>query len=63
MYGLFVEEENKKYKGVDARLFAIDCKDAKDNGSDFIYFDSKTRLIDYYAKELGARLVGSGDSR
>lgn len=50
---------DKKYSGVGAHLFAIACKEAKDNGIDFIYFDSKTNLIDYYRKKLGAVQIGN----
>lgn len=51
--------DDKKYSGVGAHLFAIACKEAKDNGIDFIYFDSKTNLIDYYRKKLGAVQIGN----
>lgn len=53
--------ENKKYEGVGPHLFAIACKEAKDNGADYIYFDAKTKLINYYNYKLGAELIGSGN--
>lgn len=51
--------ENRKYSGVGAHLFALACKEAKDNGTDFIYFDAKTNLIDYYKEKLGAVQIGN----
>lgn len=51
--------DDKKYSGVGAHLFAIACKEAKDNGIDFIYFDAKTNLIGYYREKLGAVQIGN----
>lgn len=50
--------DNKKYSGVGAHLFAIACKEGKDIGIDFIYFDAKTNLKDYYREKLGAVQIG-----
>lgn len=50
---------NGKYEGVGAHLFAIACKEARDNGMDFVYFDAKTNLIQYYKEKLGASQIGS----
>lgn len=35
------------------------CKEAIDNGIDFIYFDAKTNLIGYYREKLGAVQIGN----
>lgn len=51
--------ENRKYSGVGAHLFALACKEAKDNKMDYIYFDAKTNLIDYYKEKLGAVQIGN----
>jgi len=48
-----------KFMGVGGHLFAFACKQAYDNGYDYIYFDSKTPLIEYYKKVLGAVQLGS----
>ena len=48
-----------KFKGVGGHLFAFACKQANDNGYDYIYFDSKTPLIKYYKKVLGAIQLGA----
>lgn len=42
------------YKGVGGHLFAEACRQAKNNSYDYIYFDAKTKLVDYYHKTLGA---------
>jgi phage putative head morphogenesis protein, SPP1 gp7 family len=46
-----------RYKGVGGHLFAEACKMARDNGYDYIYFDAKTNLVEYYKDELGADRV------
>lgn len=46
-----------EYAGVGAHLFAHACKEAKDNNFDAVYFDSKTKLKDHYAKTLGATVL------
>lgn len=51
--------KDRDYTGVGAHLFAIACKEAKDKGQDFVFFDAKTNLIDYYRKKLGAVQIGS----
>jgi len=48
-----------QYEGVGGHLFAFACKRALDNGYDYIYFDVKTNLIEYYEKKLGAEQVGN----
>ena len=47
-----------KYEGVGAHLFAYACKLAKNEGYDYIYFDAKTNLIEYYKDRLGAKQIG-----
>ncbi|MCL2107716.1 MAG: hypothetical protein FWH20_00025 [Oscillospiraceae bacterium] len=47
-----------KYIGVGGHLFAFACKLAQDNGYDYVYFDAKTNLIEYYKKALGAVQIG-----
>ncbi len=49
-----------RFKGVGKQLFAYAGKLANEQGYDFIYFDAKTGLIDYYHKELGAYATGFG---
>jgi hypothetical protein len=51
--------KNGRYKGVGAHLFAFACKQAIENKVDYVAFTSKTRLIEYYKKELGASQIGS----
>ena len=46
-----------EYAGVGAHLFAHACKEAKDNNFTAVYFDSKTKLKDHYAKTLGATVL------
>lgn len=46
-----------EYDGVGGHLFAFACREAKEMGFDFVYFDSKTNLIDYYNQTLGAVLL------
>lgn len=44
-----------KYVGVGAHLFAIACKESLDAGFDgVVAFDSKSNLVEYYIKALGA---------
>lgn len=50
---------NGKYKGVGAHLFAIACNESKKHGGDFIFFDSKSNLIEYYKQALGAKQIGN----
>ncbi len=48
----------KEYSGVGGHLFAEAVKNSFNSGYDgFIYFNAKTNLIDYYEKELGAKLI------
>ncbi|MCL2254620.1 MAG: hypothetical protein FWC09_09265 [Lachnospiraceae bacterium] len=48
-----------KYEGIGAHLFAIACQDSFESGCDgFVAFTSKSELIDYYAKTLGAKIIG-----
>lgn len=52
--------KNKDYSGVGGHLFAEICRRSKKQGyGGFVYFDAKTNLVDYYKKELNARLVGN----
>ena len=52
--------KNKVYEGVGVHLFAYVCKCNRDDGLDgFVYFDAKSKLIDYYRFKLGAVQVGS----
>lgn len=47
-----------KYKGVGAHLFAIACKLSCDLGYDgYIVFESKTDLMDHYARTLQAKKI------
>lgn len=46
--------EKGRYKGVGGHLFAEACKQAKDHGYDYVYFDAKTKLVEHYRKALGA---------
>jgi len=47
-----------KYKGVGSHLFAIAIKKSYELGFDgYVYFVSKTNLIDYYINVLGAKVV------
>lgn len=48
-----------EYEGVGSHLFALACKQAHDEGYDYIYFDAKTNLIDYYKEKLGAEQLGA----
>ena len=49
---------NKEYSGVGAHLFAEICRLSKEQGYDgFVYFDAKTKLVEYYKKELNAKLI------
>lgn len=46
-----------KYQGVGGHLFAIACQISLDNGcGGFVAFTAKSKLIDYYAKELNAKV-------
>ena len=50
----------KDYTGVGAHLFAEVCRRSKKQGyGGYIYFDAKTNLVDYYKRELNAKLVGN----
>ncbi len=50
---------NKLYEGVPGNLFAFTCKTSWDNGyQGFIAFTSKTKLLDYYEKAIGATHIG-----
>ncbi len=47
--------KQKEYSGVGAHLFAQAIKHSYENGyNGFVYFKAKSKLIDYYSKELGA---------
>jgi hypothetical protein len=56
----FNKGKEKLYEGVGGNLFAFACKTSKDLGfGGFISFISKTSLIEYYSKALGAqRTIG-----
>lgn len=47
-----------KYEGVGSHLFAFACYKALQAGYDYIYFDAKTNLIEYYKERLGALQIG-----
>jgi len=47
-----------EYKGVGPNLFAYAGKVSIDKGYNYVYFESKTPLIEYYKKELGAIQLG-----
>lgn len=48
-----------KYEGTGAHLFAIACQISLESGCDgCVAFISKSDLIDYYAKTIGAKLAG-----
>lgn len=48
-----------RYEGVGGNLFAIACKDSFDAGFDgYVRFESKTKLVKHYKKELGAKTLG-----
>ena len=50
----------KEYSGIGGRLLAEAVKESYEKGYDgFIYFDAKTKLIEYYKREFGARLIGT----
>lgn len=50
----------KEYGGVGAHLFAEAVRLSYELGhGGCVYFDAKTKLIEYYEKELGAKLIGS----
>lgn len=51
--------KNKLYEGVPGNLFAFTCKSSWDKGyQGFVSFTSKTKLIEYYEKILGATHIG-----
>lgn len=55
----FNRGKKKLYEGVGGNLFAFTCKMSWDQGNEgFVLFTSKTRLIEYYQKSLGATHVG-----
>ena len=50
---------NGKYIGTGAHLFAIACYESKKQGNDgFVTLTAKTKLVDHYAKTLGAYSLG-----
>ena len=50
---------NGKYIGTGAHLFAIACYESKKHGNDgFVTLTAKTKLVDHYAKTLGAYSIG-----
>lgn len=56
----FNRGESKLYEGVGGNLFAFACKVSKDSGfNGFVSFISKTSLMEYYNRTLGAsRAIG-----
>ncbi len=51
--------KNKLYEGVAGNLVAYACRVSFQHGFDgYISFTSKTKLIDYYIKTLGASQFG-----
>lgn len=54
-------KKDKDYTGVGAHLFAEACRLSLNSGYDgVVYFQSKTKLINYYKKELLAKHIGNG---
>lgn len=48
-----------KYKGVGGHLFAIACQKSFENGfCGYVYFESKTNLMNYYNEKFGAVWTG-----
>lgn len=55
----FNRGKEKIYEGVPGNLVAFACKLSFQRGGDgFVSFESKTRLIEYYIKSLGAHHFG-----
>lgn len=53
---------NKVYFGVAGNLFAFACKQSWDKGNfGYVAFNSKTNLIEHYAKTVGAKQVGNSN--
>lgn len=53
---------NKVYYGVAGNLFAFACKKSWDNGNyGYVAFNSKTNLIEHYAKTIGAKQIGNSN--
>ncbi len=47
-----------KYEGVGGHLFAIVCKHSLEVGNDgYVQFEPKTKLIEYYQKKIGAKII------
>lgn len=55
--------KSKEFSGIGGHLFAYAVKLSFENNLDgYVFFTAKTRLIDHYSKELGAKLLnGKGD--
>lgn len=50
---------NGRYDGIGGYLLATVAKQSFNAGYEgYVYFDAKTRLIDYYASEFGAKYAG-----
>jgi hypothetical protein len=55
----FNRGKKKLYEGVGGNLFAFTCKISWDKDNEgFVLFTSKTKLIEYYQKAIGATHVG-----
>lgn len=55
----FNKGKKKLYEGVGGNLFAFTCKTSLEFGNlGFVLFTSKTKLIEYYQKAIGATPVG-----
>jgi hypothetical protein len=54
----FNKGPQKRYLGVAGNLIAYACKEAFENGfSGIVVFESKTSLITYYQKAIGAKIL------
>lgn len=54
----FNRGKKKLYEGFGGNLFAFTCKTSWDKGNEgFVLFTSKTKLIEYYQKAIGATHV------
>lgn len=50
----------KEYTGVGGHLFAEACRRSFEQGYDgFVYFKAKSRLVEYYERLLGAKLINA----
>ena len=53
------KNKNKEYIGIGVHLFAEVCRRSFELGYDgYVEFTAKTKLIEYYKRELGALVIG-----